>query len=62
LPNIISAIFAGFIGIISGEATQAFMAFNIGCFDDINIRDYMANDINDGVSMSLVDDNERRSF
>ena len=35
---------------------------NIGCFDDINIRDYLATDINDGVSMSLVDDNDRRSF
>jgi hypothetical protein len=35
---------------------------NIGCFDDINICDYLATDINDGVSMSLVDDNDRRSF
>ena len=35
---------------------------NIGCFDDINIRDYLVTDINDGVSMSLVDDNDRRSF
>ena len=35
---------------------------NIGCFDDINIRDYLATDINDGVSMSLVNDNDRRSF
>ena len=35
---------------------------NIGCFDDINFRDYLATDINDGVSMSLVDDNDRRSF
>jgi hypothetical protein len=32
---------------------------NIGCFDDINIRDYLATDINDGVSMSLVDNNDR---
>ena len=35
---------------------------NIGCFDDINIRDYLATDINDVVSMSLVDDNDRQSF
>ena len=35
---------------------------NIGCFDEINIRDYLVTDINDGVSMSLVDDNDRRSF
>ena len=35
---------------------------NIGCFDDIKIRDYLATDINDGVSMSLVGDNDRRSF
>ena len=35
---------------------------NIGCFDDINFRDYLATDINYGVSMSLVDDNDRRSL
>ncbi|MDA0800949.1 MAG: hypothetical protein O3B69_05070 [Proteobacteria bacterium] len=29
---------------------------NIGCFDDINIRDYLATAINDGVSMSLATD------
>ena len=29
---------------------------NIGCFDEINIRDYLTTDINDGVSMSLVAD------
>ena len=29
---------------------------NIGCFDEINIRDYLTTDINDGVSMSLVVD------
>ena len=26
---------------------------NIGCFDDVNIHDYLQTDINDGVSMSL---------
>lgn len=35
---------------------------NIGCFDEIDTRDYLTADINDGVSMSLVDDNGRRSF
>ena len=29
---------------------------NIGCFDEINIRDYLTTDINDGVSMSLAAD------
>ena len=29
---------------------------NIGCFDDINIRDYLATAINDEVSMSLAAD------
>ena len=29
---------------------------NIGCFDDINIRDYLATAINGGVSMSLAAD------
>ena len=29
---------------------------NVGCFDDINIRDYLATDINDGISMSLAAD------
>ncbi|WP_443646884.1 hypothetical protein [Candidatus Ponderosibacter sp. Uisw_141_02] len=29
---------------------------NIGCFDEINIRDYLMTDINDGVSMSLIAD------
>ena len=29
---------------------------NIGCFDEINIRDYLTTDVNDGVSMSLAAD------
>ena len=29
---------------------------NVGCFDDINIRDYLTPDINDGISMSLAAD------
>ena len=29
---------------------------NIGCFDEINILDYLTTDINDGVSMSLAAD------
>ena len=29
---------------------------NIGCFDEINFRDYLTTDINDGVSMSLAAD------
>ena len=29
---------------------------NIGCFDEINIRDYLTTDIKDGVSMSFVAD------
>ena len=29
---------------------------NIGCFDDINIRDYLATANNDGVSMRLAAD------
>ena len=29
---------------------------NIGCFDDINIRDYLATAINDVVSISLAAD------
>ena len=29
---------------------------NIGCFHEINIRDYLATDINEGVSMSLAAD------
>ena len=45
-----------------GRSDPSVYGVNIGCFDDINIRDYLATDINDGVSMSLVGDNDRRSF
>ena len=33
---------------------------NMGCYDDINICDYLATAINDGVSMSLAADDADR--
>ena len=38
------------------QSNPSVYGVNIGCFDDINIRDYLATAINDEVSMSLAAD------
>ena len=65
LPAIAKHYFCKICGIYTHHVWQidpSVYGVNIGCCDDINIRDYLATDINDGVSVSLVDDNDRRSF
>ena len=65
LPAIAKHYFCKICGIYTHHirrSDSSVYGVNIGCFDDINIRDYLATDINDVVSMSLVDDNDRQSF
>ena len=38
------------------QSNPSVYVVNIGCFDDLNIRDYLAIAINDEVSMSLAAD------
>ncbi len=59
LPAIAKHYFCKICGIYTHHVWRSdpsVYGVNIRCFDEINIRDYLTTDINDGVSMSLVAD------